>query len=146
MVDINNIWPGGSATDHVEGDAFPITILPFSPIGIIQEHVGNHRWFEGLVLATSYFEMIGEEKIYEFLNSEGKNVSKEILGRINLKSLIVLLFSHGLINQIDYGKMSALNTYRNNVVHRLEDEIDTVRAENLINDGINCIKNLIEKE
>jgi hypothetical protein len=117
-------------------------ILKHPPIEELKEALASKRYFEGLVLSTSYYEITAIDKIKQFLEKKELNISINNFGRIGLSQILVFLYSHKLINHNDYCHMNELIGYRNKIVHREANKIDEKDAIRLINDGIICLGNL----
>ena len=121
-------------------------ILTHPPVDELKASIKSERWFEGIVLATSYYEVFANEKINEYLKSKGKNIESKRIEKMNLQHILVFLYSHDIINESDYSQMIELNNYRNYVVHRLINKIDTKKSKQLIEHGIDCWIRLREKK
>ncbi len=139
---------GGSAWWEEFKFTFPeALVLARSPVDELNDSIKNGRWFEGLVLVTSYYEILAVEQINSFLKSQGKEIDSERFGRLGFERLLIFLYSHDIIDKKDYDQLIQLNTYRNRVVHHLVNKkIDIARAEMEIRHGIECWKRLFAKK
>jgi len=117
-------------------------LLTYAPLSPLMDAIAHARWFEGVVLATSFYEVEAVEKIKQYFRKNEKNIDPNRIENMSLSTLIVLLYSYGLITEKDYTRMHELNGFRRKVVHKFVDKINPNEAEKNIKTGIDCLENL----
>jgi len=140
------------------GRKFAIKALPYyvmHPKREIEEAMSRKDWFGGFAIAVSYFELLGFLSLIGFCKSLGQSPSENVkdeLKRINVKQLIALLCSLGLISRNTYSKMNKTISERNKLVHFLRGGVDyrdrkqEDRAKTLLKQAIECIYALLEND
>lgn len=137
---------------------FVANALPYyrmNPKKEIEDSMSRKDWFGGFAIAVSYFELLGFLTLIEFCKSRGQSPSENIkdeLKRINIKQLIALLRSLGLIDTNTYSKMKKTISERNKLVHFLRKGVDyrdrkqEDRAKSLLNQAIDCIYAFVKND
>lgn len=111
-----------------------------SPIPTLRKAKEQKSWFYGIVMATTFFEIFGLERLKE--NFKGK-ISGKRLENLGLEQIILLLHGCGIIDQKTYTKMMEVRKVRNKVVHSPFDyEIKDTDARKIIEKAIDCLKSL----
>ena len=73
-----------------------VSITIVDPSIILRKTLEEKRWFEGVVLSTTYFEHYGFEKLKNHFKGVINEKKLEYLG---FESKLVLMFGSGVINQ-----------------------------------------------
>ena len=104
--------------------------------------LNNQRWFEGIVLAASFYKLIAIDKIQQHLKVKNIPLDAANYKRIGLKALIIFLYGLGVICKKEYDIMINFTSKRNKIVDGDVNTITPEEGNNLINDGIYCLKSL----
>jgi hypothetical protein len=128
------------------------------PIDLLKEAIENKKWFEGLILSATFFELFGFITLKTYYEvKKGKTYRTkigELLKRMGLMNKILLLYLCDFIRPKTYDKMRRIVKERNNLVHRVrrinndfafETEISTEDKEKAIKltaEAIECLKEL----
>lgn len=138
-------WAGSRVIDIGEINYGFDIYLVRDPITELQQCISTKRFFEGIVLATSYYQVLAVDKIIRYLKKKKKSVDVEKIKRMQLSEIIFFLYCHDIISESENTQMIEVNKYRNEVVHFLIKKIDPEIATKLIEYSIDCWKLLFPK-
>jgi hypothetical protein len=108
----------------------------------LTDSLNNQRWFEGIVLAASYYKLIALDKLQQHLKEKNIPFDATNYKRIGLKALIIFLYGLGVICKNEYNIMINFTSKRNKIADGDVNIITPEEGKNLINDGIYCLKSL----
>ena len=127
-------------------------------IELLEEAVKEEKWFKGLVLSATFFEMIGSimlKAYYEQIKGpKHQRKIAEFLGRAGFKRIVTLLYLCDLIKPETYSKMVRIVDARGKLIHRVQRKTKYLVFENEISrenkkkalkltaDAIECLKEL----
>lgn len=114
------------------------------PVTDLKQAISRRAWFEGIVIATTYFEWLGIRKLKNYFESEGITIGSNRIERLNLGELIVFLYGCSIIDYDTYTKMFKVKHIRDDLVHQPEAkyELQDRDAERLIKKALECVKAL----
>jgi hypothetical protein len=125
--------------DFVKALVNLLEALPRAPIKILRNSINNEQWFEGIVLSTILFEIIGLLKLQNYF--DGK-IEPNRFERLSLEQIIMFLFCSGLIDQRTYCRMMEVRDVRNKLVHELGTGLvlKPKQGKRTIEKAIECLK------
>jgi len=128
------------------------------PLDLLKATIENKKWFEGLILSATFFELFGFITLRTYYGEKkGETYRKrieEFLDRIGLANKLLLLYLCDFICPATYTKMIKVVRERNRLVHRVRrinkdfvfqveiSEESKEKAIELIADAIECLKEL----
>jgi hypothetical protein len=116
------------------------------PADVLKDCIRQKEWFKGVVLSTTFFEIVGKMILSLKFKEEIRSEKFERLQSVD--QIIMLLFVSGVIDQPIYCKMIEVNSFRNDMVHietLTEPKLNPKEAEQTINKAINCLELLMKK-
>lgn len=139
-------WAGSRVIDIKEMNyGFDGYFIVTDPIAELKQCISTNRFFEGLVLATSYYQVLAVDKIIRYLKKKKKSVDVEKIRRMQVSEILFFLYCHDIISESENTQMIEVNKYRNEVVHFLIKKIDPVIVTKLIEHSIECWGELAQK-
>ena len=90
-------------------------------------------------MSAAFFEHFGSLRLKNHLREK---ISEEKIEKLTLAEIIIFLFGLVLITQPCYTKMIRVKEKRNELAHKPFAEADPKEAKRLIQDAIDCLKEL----
>jgi len=87
------------------------------PIGEIKEAKDKKDYYKLFSYACSVFEYYGRQILVWQFNKNNTPVSKDKLQHITLETIIVMLYTHKIIDQPTYTKIIEVKNFRNDFIH-----------------------------
>lgn len=110
-----------------------------SPRDILEDTIEKGEWFKGIVLSAAFFEHFGSLRLRNHFQG---TISEDKIKNLTLMEIIIFLFGLKLIAQPSYTKMIRVKEKRNDLVHEPFTKVDPEEAKHLIQDAIECLKEL----
>lgn len=127
-------------------DTKTLTIEVIYPDKEIEKLVNDNQLFQAVVLTTSYSEYYSTLRLKQYFEKNEINISKDKIDKFTLDEQIMWLYSHRIIPEKEYQQLMKLKKFRNEIVHgkpHVTLKIDEKKAKKVINNGVNCLKSLI---
>jgi hypothetical protein len=82
----------------------------------LKEAVKYHDIFKAYSLGVTLFESYAVKILHEDFDMNNVHVGKDIMDRINVQTLIVILYTNKIITKSEYDDMIKINSIRNNLI------------------------------
>jgi len=118
------------------------------PIQVLRKCIKDKKWFEGIVLSTTFFEGVGTGVLKAHFQNR---IDAKKFERIrSVEQIIVLLHASGIIKEPTYSKMVEVNKFRNSMVHfelsTPQPQLEPKEAKRIIQKAISCLGILYKKQ
>jgi hypothetical protein len=135
-------------THHDKVDVFDVLSFEIikDPIGEVNGAKKDKDYFKALTYTCAVFEHYGKQILLRHFQENKKQVGGDRLERLTLESVIVMLYTHSIINEPVYSKMFGVTHLRNMYMHRgrgikfSPDQLQ--KADEVTNVGLDCLKTL----
>jgi hypothetical protein len=87
------------------------------PIGEVNRAKNNKDYFKAISFSCTVFEYYGKQILVWHFKNIGTPVGKKKLKELSLHSIVVLLYTHKIIDETTYNKILEVKAIRNDFVH-----------------------------
>lgn len=102
----------------------------------VSKALANHDYFKAFSLCTSLYESFAKGILKRYVEFKGLSLNSKRLDRLQLESLILMLYTNGLILEGTFSDMVSVTAVRNDQIHRYLDKFLSEEALKDIDDNV----------
>lgn len=91
-------------------------IVYYDPLVELQNATKEHDFYKAFSLGCALFEAYGAKILNKYFDNSSVHVAIEKMERLNLQTLIIMLFTQKIIDEKPYNEMTKINKIRNTLV------------------------------
>ncbi len=106
-----------SHTDDIAISESVEELIIKDPTSEMQNAINERDYFKAITYACAIFEYYGKQLLFWYFASNGTSVSREKIDGIELTSIIVMLYTHKIIDDSTKTKICNVKRMRNSFIH-----------------------------
>jgi hypothetical protein len=111
----------------------------------VSDAISNHEYFTAFSLCVSLYQSYAKQILISYIENKGLSFDTKKLDKLSLDSLIIMLYTNGLIADGIYSDMISVNRCRNNQIHFYLDKLLSEDTLKEIDDNIPKIIRSLEE-
>ena len=129
VIFVDNRWKGSQIPGNIQCirnlQNFAGYVIDYDPLKELEKATNDHDFVKSYSLGCTLFEAYGIKILKKFFDKNDVHITEDKFSRLNLQSVIIMLYTHKLIAKLDYDDITRITKIRNTlIIHADLTELD----------------------